>query len=74
MHLPINVKSPNNNSKWQMGFNSAFKGLTYGRKKSDTFSYLYANLQWFNLATEDGSDVLVRTQLCCCHMTLNMKE
>jgi hypothetical protein len=27
MHVPINVKSPNNNSKWQMGFNSAFKGL-----------------------------------------------
>jgi hypothetical protein len=33
MHGPINVKSPNNNSKWQMGFNSAFKGLkdNYGR-------------------------------------------
>jgi hypothetical protein len=28
MHLPINVKSPNNISKWQMEFNSAFKGLT----------------------------------------------
>jgi hypothetical protein len=27
MHKPINVKSPNNMSKWQMGFNSAFKGL-----------------------------------------------
>jgi hypothetical protein len=27
MHGPIKVKSPNNNSKWQMGFNSAFKGL-----------------------------------------------
>jgi hypothetical protein len=27
MHVPINVKSPNNTSKWQMGFNSAFKGL-----------------------------------------------
>jgi len=25
---PINVKSPNNISEWQMGFNSAFKGLT----------------------------------------------
>jgi hypothetical protein len=24
MHEPINVKSPNNTSKWQMGFNSAF--------------------------------------------------
>jgi hypothetical protein len=27
MHGPINVKSPNITSKWQMGFNSAFKGL-----------------------------------------------
>jgi hypothetical protein len=27
MHGPINVKSPNNTSKWQMGFNLAFKGL-----------------------------------------------
>jgi hypothetical protein len=27
MHVPINVKSPNNLSEWQMGFNSAFKGL-----------------------------------------------
>jgi hypothetical protein len=27
MHEPINIKSPNNTSKWQMGFNSAFKGL-----------------------------------------------
>jgi hypothetical protein len=27
MHGPINVKSLNNTNKWQMGFNSAFKGL-----------------------------------------------
>jgi hypothetical protein len=27
MHGPINVNSSNNTSKWQMGFNSAFKGL-----------------------------------------------
>jgi hypothetical protein len=27
MHVPINVNSPNNISKWQMRFNSAFKGL-----------------------------------------------
>jgi hypothetical protein len=29
MHVPINVKSPNNISKWQMGFNSAFKKCLY---------------------------------------------
>jgi hypothetical protein len=28
MHGLINVKFPNNISKWQMGFNSAFKGLS----------------------------------------------
>jgi hypothetical protein len=28
MHVPMNVKSPNNISKWQMGFNLAFKELT----------------------------------------------
>jgi hypothetical protein len=27
MHGPIKVKTPNNTSKWQMGFNLAFKGL-----------------------------------------------
>jgi hypothetical protein len=27
MQVPINVKSPYNTSKWQMEFNSAFKGL-----------------------------------------------
>jgi len=27
MQEPKNVKSPNNISEWQMGFNSAFKGL-----------------------------------------------
>jgi hypothetical protein len=30
MHEPIKFKSPNNISKWQMGFNSAFKGLMQG--------------------------------------------
>jgi hypothetical protein len=28
MHLPINVKSPTIISEWNMGFNSAFNGLT----------------------------------------------
>jgi hypothetical protein len=32
MHVLINVKSSNNISKWQVGFNSAFKGLK-GREK-----------------------------------------
>ena len=27
MHVPINLKSPNDISEWQKGFNSTFKGL-----------------------------------------------
>jgi hypothetical protein len=27
MHVLINIKSSNNINKWQVGFNSAFKGL-----------------------------------------------
>jgi hypothetical protein len=38
MHGPINVKSPNNTSKWQMGFNSAFKGLILQLLPLATFS------------------------------------
>ena len=33
MHGPINVKSPNNINKWQMGFNLAFKELKGGSIK-----------------------------------------
>jgi len=32
MYGPINVKSSNNTSKWQMGFSSAFKGLKTWKK------------------------------------------
>jgi len=31
IHVAIKVKSPNNISKWQMGFNSTFKGLIYNK-------------------------------------------
>jgi hypothetical protein len=34
MHLPINVKSPNNISKLHMGINSAFKGLNLSLAKT----------------------------------------
>ena len=37
MHVPINVKSPNNISEWQMEFNSAFKGLRQIPKCSGTY-------------------------------------
>jgi hypothetical protein len=36
MHVPMNVKSPNNTSKWQMGINSAFKWLIH---HSDRMAY-----------------------------------
>jgi hypothetical protein len=40
MHGPIKVKSPNNTSKWQKEFNSAFKGLMYHFKNVLLFSFL----------------------------------
>ena len=36
MHGPMNVKFPNNTSKCQMGFNSAFKGLTVLTMRNDS--------------------------------------
>jgi hypothetical protein len=44
MHVPINVKSPNNTSKWQMGFNSAFKGLISLNDNSLLFYNLSRNV------------------------------
>jgi hypothetical protein len=35
MHVPINFKSPNNIIKWQMRFNSAFKGLIWVLRQSN---------------------------------------
>jgi len=50
MHGPINVKSPSNTSKWQMGFNSAFKGLnttsTNVFKKKTEVTYFTATLRY----------------------------
>jgi hypothetical protein len=45
MHGPINVKSPNNISNWQMGFNSAFKGLKMEGKRLlfDSPTYMRAS-------------------------------
>jgi hypothetical protein len=43
MHGPINVKSSNNTSKWQMEFNSAFKRLklekNIGTLREDQYTF-----------------------------------
>ena len=44
MHGPINVKSPNNTNKWQMGFNSAFKGFNRTEAYILLISKLYASI------------------------------
>ena len=55
MHVPINVKSPNNISEWQMGFNLAFKGL----KDSTSASSGFSNKQYFFMSlTENANCVL----------------
>jgi hypothetical protein len=49
MHVPTNVKAPNNISEWQMRFNSVFKGLNCGVTSSDVQScadcYLLTDIQ-----------------------------
>jgi hypothetical protein len=53
MHGPINVKSPNNINRWQMGFNSAFKGLNkYKDMKTD--EGMYAQLHTLSTSVLHG--------------------
>jgi hypothetical protein len=60
MHVPINVKFPHNISECQMGFNSAFKGLTvlYYTLCSSQSKYCSCNctvhgivVGWFGIST-----------------------
>ena len=51
MHVPINVKSTNNISEWQMGFNSAFKGLTKSKFFWTVFEK-YSNINFHENPTE----------------------
>jgi hypothetical protein len=66
MHLPINVKSPNNISKWQMGFNLAFKGLKpFYSNKVQKLKFYGSGLQIFqkamsHLKTEVPEDDAIR--------------
>jgi hypothetical protein len=50
MHLPINVKSPNNISKWHMGFNSAFKGVKgiWGEESGDWIDLAQDGDKWWS--------------------------
>jgi hypothetical protein len=50
MHGPINVKSPNNISKWQMGFNSAFKGLINFISADEGVMNVYAGCRYFSVS------------------------
>jgi hypothetical protein len=61
MHGPINVKSLNNTSKWQMGFNSAFKGLIHTAENvADYVSRLRHCVQFWNMKNSVGVLVLRR--------------
>jgi hypothetical protein len=52
MHGHINVKSPNNISKWQMGFNSAFKGLIFIEIGLQVKSFLISHIHlWLVLSS-----------------------
>jgi hypothetical protein len=41
MHGSMNVKFPNNTNKWQMEFNSAFKGLNQNQIYIYIYIYIY---------------------------------
>jgi hypothetical protein len=43
MHGPMNVKFPNNTSKWQIEFNSAFKGLMIAKHKISKVKFKLIN-------------------------------
>jgi hypothetical protein len=51
MHVLIKVKSSNNINKWQVGFNSAFKGLTGSKsvKVSGVTHMLALNIEFVTL-------------------------
>ena len=49
MHVPINVKSRNNISEWQMEFNSAFKGLSVDLLRAGQDLYVSCKIQLFAL-------------------------
>jgi hypothetical protein len=61
MHVPINVKSPNNIIKWQMGFNSAFKGLTEWKSPRESFGNSKFE-QTFPLASDPDSSGQYKTR------------
>jgi hypothetical protein len=73
MHGPINVKSPNNISKWQMGFNSAFKGLTQ-ENFSDVVRGLNLSEKQAKLlgSRPKGCNLLYKdNEMCCIRYTQN---
>jgi hypothetical protein len=59
MHGPINVKSPNNNCKWQMGFNSAFKGLI-----SLHVALAVCQLRFLNVLEVRGLNLFIVSRKC----------
>jgi hypothetical protein len=83
MHGTINVKSPNNISKWQMGFNSAFIGLKVWKMKKfylnkrlkislkSSFNILKVkwNIELFNIKQSTRLDVIDGSSYCssCLH-------
>jgi hypothetical protein len=58
MHLLIKVKSPNNISKWQMGFNSAFKELILFKKILKFVTTIVINM----LSGQNGNFVILTRQ------------
>ena len=53
----MNVKFPNNISEWQMGFNSAFKGLNESNKRDTLLTERHKNSDAdFNIAWKENME------------------
>jgi hypothetical protein len=72
MHLPINVKSPNNISKWQMEFNSAFKGLIGTRLCLNYYCLKYTVFQFCVMGRSIRSrKISIQSSNCNVHVCRN---
>jgi hypothetical protein len=74
MHGPINVKSPNNTSKWQMGFHSALKGLNTIQdllSLSSISDFISFYISFVILIERGLSAEFLRFRCACCKDCLN---
>jgi hypothetical protein len=75
MHGPINVKSPNNISKWQMGFNSALEELRGSYLAADIFLLFFTSIlrKIWNIIQDSFNKIQFREKLYLIRTLLYLK-